>query len=170
MVVKWRYPDIGFFLPFTTIYIKYIVHFGIWFTAGMALSVTSQYWLRYKARIAAVSFILLLGLFTKQMPFAILYVLWPVFVLSFGNCKTAIISGLDKFGDPSYGVYIYGFVVQQTLMYYCYPSISLMAFLGLSIAISLLLGYISWHLIEKRALRWKKLPAMKMAMATKETV
>lgn len=61
---------------------------------------------------------------------------------------------LHRLGDVSYGVYIYAFPVQQTLIYLL-PHEPFMVHLCLSTLITLVLAYGSWHCIEKLALRWK---------------
>lgn len=59
------------------------------------------------------------------------------------------------FGDISYGVYIYGFIVQQSIMYF----LNLKAFplFITSIIITYTFAYFSWHYIEKKALKWKSI-------------
>jgi len=63
-----------------------------------------------------------------------------------------------RYGDFSYGVYIYGFPIQQLVVYLMIKySISLdwwICFL-ISFPITLILAAISWHLVEKRFLRRK---------------
>ena len=61
----------------------------------------------------------------------------------------------EKIGDLSYGIYIYGFPVQQTLMYYF--KLNYLELMVYSLIISYIFAYFSWHLIEKNALRLKKL-------------
>jgi peptidoglycan/LPS O-acetylase OafA/YrhL len=61
---------------------------------------------------------------------------------------------LRRLGDVSYGVYIYAFPVQQTLVYLM-PHGTFLTHLCLSTLITLVLAYASWHGIEKVALRWK---------------
>lgn len=61
----------------------------------------------------------------------------------------------NKIGDLSYGIYIYGFLIQQTLMnYYQFSPILLMIF---SLLITSVLAFFSWHIIEKKALQFKNL-------------
>jgi peptidoglycan/LPS O-acetylase OafA/YrhL len=59
---------------------------------------------------------------------------------------------MDRIGDYSYGVYLYGWPVQQ-LVVHAVPQISAMANATISIAICLVLGAISWHLVERPMLR-----------------
>ncbi len=62
---------------------------------------------------------------------------------------------ITQWGDFSYGIYIYAFPVQQTLMYYLKTSSPLGLFL-LALPITLLLAVLSWHFIEKPALGLKE--------------
>lgn len=66
---------------------------------------------------------------------------------------------MTQWGDFSYGIYIYAFPVQQILMYYFKISTSSGLFL-LALPITLLLAVLSWHLIEKPALKLKQNEAL----------
>ena len=57
--------------------------------------------------------------------------------------------------DYSYGVYIYAFVVQQVLAAYGVPKYGLLVYLLSSIALTLMVAAVSWHLVEKPAMRLK---------------
>jgi peptidoglycan/LPS O-acetylase OafA/YrhL len=54
-------------------------------------------------------------------------------------------------GDYSYGIYIYGFVVQQ-LVVEAFPTHGPLFNMGVSAPIAIAAGFVSWELIEKRAL------------------
>lgn len=56
--------------------------------------------------------------------------------------------------DPSYGVYLYGFPVQQ-LWILALPGLPPLALTALALPVAWLLGRISWRWIEAPALRWK---------------
>jgi peptidoglycan/LPS O-acetylase OafA/YrhL len=67
--------------------------------------------------------------------------LFPVVIIAIGLANTKWIGGLNEMlGDLSYGVYIYGFVIQQALSLATIP-------------IALLAGFLSWILIEKHAMK-----------------
>lgn len=61
----------------------------------------------------------------------------------------------DKLGDISYGLYIYGFPIQQLLIYQF--NLSPFRLLICSSVLTGLVAYLSWHLIEKRFLSLKTL-------------
>ena len=58
----------------------------------------------------------------------------------------------NRFGDYSYGVYIYAFPVQQTIIA-LWPGIGPWPTIAVSLVLTLLLAVASWHLIEKSALQ-----------------
>lgn len=62
---------------------------------------------------------------------------------------------MDKWGDYSYGVYLYGWPVQQFVAW-AFPNFSGAQNCIMSITIALVCGVASWHLVEKKALRLKK--------------
>lgn len=84
------------------------------------------------------------------------YTLLPIFVLLIGISYSKPLNYIPhRIGDISYGVYIYGFLVQQTLMnYFDLNSISLAI---LSLLCTYLLAYLSWYLIEKKMLKFKNI-------------
>lgn len=66
------------------------------------------------------------------------------------------LNNFAKYGDFSYGLYIYAFPVQQTVTYFANGNISVIGNFSISFVVSLLLSFISWHLIEKNALKLKR--------------
>jgi len=54
-------------------------------------------------------------------------------------------------GDPSYGMYVFAFPIQQLLIYYglCGGSIPVLAIE--TIVLSFIAGVVSWHLLERPA-------------------
>lgn len=137
-----------------------LVVLGLYFIAGALLGLFPS-WLR-NARMRTV-LVLVSGLgLLASLYFGGVWLtgffLIPVFVIAFGTSNYPALSWIRKYGDISCGVYIWGFIVQQTLWHFLHPSQPMM--LVLSIPFTWCLGFASWHLLEKRALRLKlKLPA-----------
>lgn len=63
----------------------------------------------------------------------------------------------NQYGDYSYGIYIYAWPVQQSVVALI-PGINVLELCVYSFAITLLLSYFSWNYIEKKALKFKGKP------------
>jgi peptidoglycan/LPS O-acetylase OafA/YrhL len=59
-------------------------------------------------------------------------------------------------GDYSYGIYIYGFLVQQVYAHYC-PGAGIANGLIVTFPITILLGVLSWHFVEEKSQKWARL-------------
>jgi peptidoglycan/LPS O-acetylase OafA/YrhL len=89
--------------------------------------------------------------------FFLLYQLSIAYVLFYlAYIPAGVIRKYNAVGDYSYGVYIYAFPVQQSVIALI-PGISVFALTALSASVTLLLAALSWHLIERRALDLKKI-------------
>ena len=75
------------------------------------------------------------------------------------------ISFLTKYGDFSYGIYIWGFPLQRIILQFLGTPVNPFLMILISIIASCALGALSWHLIEKRMLKLKdKLPQKRKTM------
>jgi peptidoglycan/LPS O-acetylase OafA/YrhL len=91
-----------------------------------------------------------------------LYVVAPYAILSFALSPHPIFSRVGRWGDFSYGLYLYGFPVQQTVNFFSGRPLSALENTMISLPIALGLAVASWYIVEKRALtlkpRAQKLP------------
>ena len=81
------------------------------------------------------------------------WVVLPFVVLAFGLARQPWLVRMHA-RDYSYGIYIYAFPVQQTLVSF-WPQMPLPAYLLSTLAITVALAALSWHFVEKPALKLK---------------
>lgn len=79
------------------------------------------------------------------------------------------IDQFNRIGDYSYGLYIFGFPVQQSLVYLLGKPDPLLLF-GLTFPLTLLLAVFSWHFIEKPSLNFKGELSKKFYWRKKATI
>jgi peptidoglycan/LPS O-acetylase OafA/YrhL len=77
-----------------------------------------------------------------------------LFALFIGRLQWPSLAAASRYGDLSYGIFLYSFPIQQTLVW-AKPTIGLHYLLLWSLLLSLAMAWLSWHLIEKYALRLK---------------
>ena len=65
-----------------------------------------------------------------------------------------MVRGYNRFGDYSYGIYIYAFPVQQAVVA-SIPGASVTTVIVISTLVTVPLAMLSWHFVEKRALNLK---------------
>jgi peptidoglycan/LPS O-acetylase OafA/YrhL len=82
------------------------------------------------------------------------WVLLPIVVLSFGFAYSPRLSFLTRSGDYSYGVYIYAFPIQQSVVY-IWPDIAIGLYIFICATVTFILAVLSWHIVESRALLLK---------------
>ena len=124
------------------------------FVAGMIL-----YKLRrlpiFGGRIALVA---LAGL-AASVPLGVFIVLFPLcggyLVIYLARERRLPVIPAACRGDLSYGLYIYGWPVEQTLVYLTGGALAWWQLFPLALVVSVALAFLSWHLIEKRALHLK---------------
>jgi len=84
--------------------------------------------------------------------FYVSFIAYIVFYLAY--VPSGYIRKFNGFGDYSYGLYIYAFPVQQSIAALI-DGVSVTVMLALSFVITLCLSMLSWHIFEKRVLKFK---------------
>ena len=59
-----------------------------------------------------------------------------------------------RYGDLSYGLYIYGWPIEQCVVYFSSGRAPWWAVFGIALAIAVPTAFLSWHLVERRC-RWR---------------
>lgn len=131
-----------------------MAHFGLCFFGGAILAIIKLDYYKYKHLVLTAALIAICACVITRAFYFSQFLLLPLIIISFGTYASAGIAGLNKkMGDFSYGIYLYGFPVQQTLMHYY--RLNYWELMFISIPITFILGMLSWHIIEKRALKLK---------------
>jgi Predicted acyltransferases len=88
----------------------------------------------------------------------------PTYMFTFPLAVAAIIfavaylfpplTALERYGDPSYGIYLWGWPSQQ-LVAYMVPGANLYVHVTLALVVAGLAGYASWNFFERHMLRFK---------------
>jgi peptidoglycan/LPS O-acetylase OafA/YrhL len=111
--------------------------------------------INYKHTIAAVLLIALIAAIYFGVGHTVVYVTLPFLVIYLGKQTSSVATFVHaSIGDPSYGIYLYAFPLQQFIIYWFRPS-TLMLFIVSTIG-AFIFGYLSWILIEKKALALKQ--------------
>lgn len=92
---------------------------------------------------------LLLGLAAGWLPLAL--VGFAYLLVAVGRRPVRRVGRVVRLGDPSYGMYIYGYPVQQALVAAGLRQVP--ALMAVSLVVVPALGYLSWHVLEEPVLR-----------------
>ena len=137
---------------FQSYVIRQITPLGVkasaFFLAGM-LAYSYRKVIILDIRIATIFFALWLFARNTGLSSTLFYIFLAYSVLVLASSKVPWKAVLP--GDYSYGIYIYGFLIQQ-LLAYKFPSMTSYQSLVLSLPLSCIVGVASWHAIEKPAL------------------
>ena len=73
----------------------------------------------------------------------------PYIVIFFGRSAMPVLRRAARFGDVSYGTYLYAFPIQVLVITYIPTGLPIPA----CAALAILAGFVSWHLVERPAIR-----------------
>jgi len=153
LVVFWCWRD----APLIVIYgtdVRNVFLTGIYFMIGACYAKFKlERWFSLSGVCVLIMATIVLAPYAAVSKF-LLWVTLPYIVLAYGLSRSWLGSWVNKVGDCSYGVYIYAFPVQQFILLQ-YPDITYSTYLFVTVLITMILGYGSWHLIEKRILKYK---------------
>ncbi len=138
---------------------SYSLQYAVVFAIGMVFAHAERFWIQQPWRAVLASVLVVTALAWTTLP------VWlgqaPIWALGcaaivIGASSWPVLRDVGRFGDCSYGAYIYAFPVQQCVLWLLGPGFShFWLATGLSLVLTLLLAWASWHLIEQPALRLK---------------
>jgi peptidoglycan/LPS O-acetylase OafA/YrhL len=129
----------------------YVVAFGVWFLAGMLIAQVRHLVVgRPAVGLAALAVAGIGRVFAE--PVLIIPAL-AVAIIVAGTLAVPAAARVRRWGDPSYGMYVWAFVIQQLVVQALAPAANPWVVAGVSSIVAVAVGYASWHLIEARAVR-----------------
>jgi peptidoglycan/LPS O-acetylase OafA/YrhL len=131
-------------------YFRLIAMFGsgvLLFMLRDSVYLSTKYFVLIIVVIAASSFF-------RPIFVALTYSSLCYLVIYLAYFPNGLIRQFNKLGDYSYGIYIYGYPIQQSVEN-LWPNLHLLEYFILTYIATLILSVLSWHLIEKRMLRFK---------------
>jgi peptidoglycan/LPS O-acetylase OafA/YrhL len=134
---------------------NYSREYGLYFTYGVCLHLFHNFWYQKKTIGLAVISVGTCAIAAAGHPMIASWFALPYCVIAFGCISTPVINRFGRFGDLSYGIYIYAFPVQQLIIWLNQGKYSLPVCMVLSMICSVFFAFISWHLIEKPPMRFK---------------
>jgi len=124
-----------------------------YFLAGMAFFVLRDY-IKIDRHFAMIS-IVILSLSIYYGGIKELYIIFGSYLIIYFALSNSFFYHFSKYGDYSYGLYIYAFPIQQTVTHFFGGKMPPFLNFFLSLILTLIVAIFSWHLIEKQALRYK---------------
>ena len=126
--------------------------YGIYFVGGMFVYIFSPLIFRRKIISLFISILIVVAskvAFGERSMVFIVSTAVAIIII----CESKVLSFWSRMGDPSYGVYLYAFPIQQLCIIFVGDFwISILT----SSILTLIAGFFSWHFLEKKALVAKK--------------
>ncbi|HOI13558.1 MAG TPA: acyltransferase [Methanoculleus sp.] len=134
------------------------VRFTLYFLVGAFLYL-HRHRIAYRPVVAGALLLLLaLSAMTPYLTVAGMIAI-PYLTIYAAHLPVPFLNTFGRPGDFSYGIYIYHYPVQQALIQVTGNALLLPALFGLSFSATFALAFLSWHIVEKRALAAKSLGA-----------
>ncbi len=128
----------------------------IFFMAGSMLYIYREI-IPFDGRIALILFLLYTISWPLKWGHYVGFFTLPYIVIYLAYLKLPLVNNLGgKIGDFSYGMYIYAFPIQQSLVYFSEGRMYRLVLFMLSFVVTLILSVCSWYFIERPALGLKK--------------
>ncbi len=134
---------------------NYQYQFALYFFLGTCLDVYRDKWDAQPLKLLAPAAVLSAVAFLLGAVDVGLLLILPACVIVFGTRSTPVVNRFGRFGDLSYGIYIYAFPVQQTLIWAGAAKLPFAVGLMLAAAVTVAFAWFSWHLVEGPALGFK---------------
>lgn len=133
----------------------YIVQYSTFFFYGVTLSKFRAYWIDKKLGLLIVLGLCSVLLYLSGAKLLALFVLLPFAINAFGEMSTPIVREFGRYGDPSYGLYIYAFPIQQITLTLLGRDGFFAEKFVIVIVCTTAVSLLSWRYLESEALKFK---------------
>ena len=141
-------------VPFHQLVISQVFELFAYFSTGMVVYVFRNH-IPLNRFLAIIAFIVLL-IASQYGGFKEIFIICGSYLVFYTAFNTKVkFNNFAKYGDFSYGIYIFAFPIQQTVTNFFGGKMVPMLNFIIAYPITLICAFISWHIIEKRALRFK---------------
>lgn len=148
-------------------HIQHWIEYPAFFAAGSLIAMHRNWFQKHsKILLTTITPVLIAIYFLTPYTATARFLLLPILVIHLGNLP-AKDGWFTRLGDPSYGIYLYGYPIAQSVIA-LWPEMNFWASLFLTFALSIFAGYASWLLLESRALRWKNMDKNALKQACKK--
>lgn len=139
-----------FFIPILTEFSK----LGIFFLFGSIIYLFRDK-IIFNNKLAFLFFLLWVFSFNTSMGLFVNFFSLSYLIIYVAFIRIPLINNFSKYGDFSYGMYIYAFPIQQSILHFYSNNITLWSFSFYTILITFLVAFLSWKYIEKPSLKLK---------------
>ncbi|MCL9809089.1 acyltransferase family protein [Flavobacterium luminosum] len=127
-----------------------ILNLGTFFIAGSILACVKFEKYKYNFVFFGMAVLLFVGSIYYNYYSMVKHIVFPIIIIFSGYYTLPFLSTFGKYGDASYGIYIYSFPIQQALVYYF--QLDTYSLIVYSCLLSVIFGYLSWHWVEKKCM------------------
>lgn len=133
----------------------YYVQYGTFFFYGLLLRKFREHWIDRKLGVLVLLLLVSWWLHLCDARLLALFVFLPYAINAFGEMSTPFVRSFGRFGDASYGLYIYAFPIQQMVLRVFGREDFFAEKLILVIVSTTFVSLLSWHFLESPALKLK---------------
>jgi peptidoglycan/LPS O-acetylase OafA/YrhL len=133
----------------------FFFEFGLMFVGGVVLSVYRAWWRTRRAVVSAGLVVLAVTAKYVGHEYLAIALLLPWTVVAVATASSIGLRDVGRYGDLSYGIYIFGFPIQQTVLATLGRQTSVLGGGLIALMVTLGFAWLSWRWIEAPALRFK---------------
>ncbi|GAB2461589.1 acyltransferase [Comamonas humi] len=129
--------------------------FPAYFAFGSLIATFNPWFMRHRLACGVLATAAGLLVWALGFPYSALLLFLPAVLLGIGTASWPVLSQAGRFGDVSYGTYLYAFPIQQSVRA-LWPGLGFTSSLALVVVLTLAAGWLSWRLVEEPTLRLKR--------------